>query len=200
MISAQSKDSLAVKPTRMVIVHLGSKTCRLTEENALALAHALFRSRQYKAAAEICYIVAPYPEGNVCAGILSACCKAGLRDFDGCSEILHQLFTGAQAPVADRMHAALVYHALGMPADAAKELTAITEIVPDLAMAWLLLGDELYASGKQEKATLSWRLAIDRDRGRRPVALAARQALDCQRKNSQAAHAVRTPAKEGKKR
>ena len=46
-------------------------------------------------------------------------------------------------------------------------------------MAWLMLGDHLSELGNREKATLCWRLAIDRDGRRGAATLAAEHELAC---------------------
>jgi len=152
------------------------RTCEITVEKALALAHSLLQAKRYQAAMRICKVASVdshHPE----VAILLACCEAGLKDYAACQKTLQVVFSGDNEALAAHLQAAFIYHDLGMNLDAINELITLTNDYPDLAMAWLLLGDRLHDIGQHDKAALCWRLAIDRDKRRGVAALAARREL-----------------------
>ena len=162
-----------------LLLRSGRNTYRLNLDMALALAHFLPRTKRYQAALRICQKVAGLDVQDLQAVILLACCEAGLNDYEACQKTLRAVFSGDKDILAEHLQAAFVYHDLGMNLESAWKLIALTNEQPDLPMAWLILGDHLSEMGKREKASLCWRLAIDRDRWRGPAMLAATRELAC---------------------
>jgi len=173
------------KSTKLIL-RFGEKRRNISPDHALALAHSLLRAKKYDCAAKICEVVTRCECEDPRAAILLACCRAGLKEYAVCNQILREVFSGDKAPLAERLQAAFVYDNLGMERDAARELTAIVDEDPNRPMVWLLLGDELHLLGMDEKAALCWQLAIDRDRKEGPAALAAKQELRLVRQQAQA--------------
>jgi tetratricopeptide (TPR) repeat protein len=155
-------------------VQIGSSQYDVGRENAVVVAHALLAAKKYHYAARICEVLLGWDSHDSCAAILLACCKAGLRDYAACNQLFKDVFEKSNLQLAEHLQAALVYQELGTRLDAVSELTAATNDAPDMAILWLLLGDEYAAIGNRDKATLCWRLAIDRDTRGGSVALAAR--------------------------
>jgi thioredoxin-like negative regulator of GroEL len=180
MVSAESTTNVSEDKPR-VLIRSGHETYAVSPEKALALAHLLAKAKRYKAALQVCQKVVSLDAKDPQAVILMACCEAGLKDYEGCNKILRAMFSGNQEVLAEHLQAAFVYHTLGMNSDSAKELVALTDEQPDLPMVWLLLGDHLSEMGKQEKAALCWRLAIDRAGHRGAAALAAERELESAR-------------------
>lgn len=149
----------------------------MTVDEALALAHSLLQAKRYETAMRICEKVTSVDAHNPQAAILLACCEAGMKDYSACQNTLQAVFSGDKNTLAEHLQAAFVYHNLGMNRDAACELIGLTNEHPDLPMAWLLLGDLFKDMGKPGKASLCWRLAIDRDQCQGVAALAAQQEL-----------------------
>ena len=156
---------------------IGSKTHQVSPEDAIVLAHALIAAKKYDRAGQICEVLLGRDSLDSCAAIFLACCKAGLRDFAACSQLVKDVLGEEHLQLAEHLHAALVYQELGPTPDAVSELTAATNDAPDMPVLWLLLGDEYAAIGDRHKAALCWRLAIDRDTHGGPVALVARRQM-----------------------
>jgi predicted Zn-dependent protease len=158
-------------------VQIGSNTYYAGPEDAIVFAHALLAAKKYHHAARICEVLLGWDSHDSSAAILLACCKAGLRDYAACYQLLKDVFEKNNLQLAEHLQAALVYQELGTKPDAVSELTAATNDSPDMPILWLLLGDEYAAISDCGKATLCWRLAIDRDTRGGPVALAARRQM-----------------------
>ncbi len=176
MVRSEADTILAGRGVCMRELRSDQRTCEVTVEKALALAHSLLRAKRYEAAMRICKVASidsHHPE----VAILLACCEAGLKDYAACQKTLQVVFSGDNEALAEHLQAAFVYHDLGMNLDSVNELITLTNKYPDLAMAWLLLGDRLNDIGECKKAALCWRLAIDRDEPRGVAALAAHREL-----------------------
>ena len=160
---------------------IGSKTHQVSPEDAIVLAHALIAAKRYDRASRICEVLLGRDSHDSCAAIFFACCKAGLRDFAACNQLVTTVLGEGNLQLAEHLHAALVYRELGPTPDAISELTAATNDAPDMPILWLLLADEHAAIGNRDKAALCWRLAIDRDTRGGPIALLARRQMARQR-------------------
>ena len=177
MVRAESEIILSECHVRTLELRSGKRTCRVTVNEALVLAHSLLQAKRYETATRICEKVASVDAHNPQAAILLACCEAGVKDYSACQRTLQAVFFGDKKTLAKHLQAAFVYHNLGMNRDATCELIGLTNEHPDLPMAWLLLGDLFQDMGKPGKASLCWRLAIDRDQRQGVAALAAQQEL-----------------------
>jgi tetratricopeptide (TPR) repeat protein len=170
--------AIQAKPqVRSLELRSGQHTYRVTMEKALTLAHSLLKARQYRIAERICEKVASVDPHNAQGAILLACCEAGMNDYSACQRTLQAEFSGHNEALAEHLQASFVYHHLGMNRDAIQELITLTDKAPDLSMAWVLLGDFLNAVGSCDKASLCWRLAIDRDKLHGGAAMAAQLEL-----------------------
>jgi predicted Zn-dependent protease len=156
---------------------IGSKAHQVSPEDAIVLAHALIAAKKYDRAGQICEVLLGQDSLDSCAAIFLACCKAGLRDFAACSQLVKNVLGEENLQLAEHLHAALVFHELGPTPDAVSELTAATNDAPDMPILWLLLGDEYAVIGNRNKAALCWRLAIDRDTRGGLVALVAQRQM-----------------------
>ena len=106
-----------------------------------------------------------------------AYCKARLKEYTLCSEVLHMLFGEKQAAVAEALHTAFVYSNLGLWPDTIRELAKVADDRPDLPSVCLLLGDLFAGLGRRDKALRCWRLAIQRDQPNGSVASEAQREL-----------------------
>jgi lipopolysaccharide biosynthesis regulator YciM len=148
------------------------------------LAHTLFRKKEYAAAAKVLKALARADPSHPRTAILLACCQAALSNFAGSHDLLAQAFPGENRSVATRLHEAFIFHRVGMTGDTVEELTVVANQRKDLAVVCLLLGDVFAAAGKQRKAAVCWRLAVQRDGGKGAVAKAARGELKKLKKNA----------------
>jgi tetratricopeptide (TPR) repeat protein len=179
VVHAEPDVGLSERNQRSLLFRSGRNMYRVSVEKALALAHSLMRATRFDAALQICQRVASLDVRDPQAAILLACCEANLKHYDACQNTLHAVYSGDTESLAEHLQAAFVYHNLGMNSDSAQELIALTDEAPDLPVGWLLLGDYLNDMGKQKKAMLCWRLAIDRDKQHGASRLAAEHELAC---------------------
>lgn len=155
----------------------GDKTFIVSPRHAYAMAHTLFRTKRYEAAAKLLKAVASKGNEGPRISILLACCKAGMKDYAGCNDLLHKLFDTENEPVAESLQAAFIFDSVGMQGDAIRELLKVADEHPELPTVCLLLGDLMAAIGNTNKAAKCWRLAAKRDQDRGFVAQAAKKSL-----------------------
>jgi tetratricopeptide (TPR) repeat protein len=162
---------------KMIRLQSGDKKLLITAEQAYTMAHNLLRSRRYEAAAELLEAVASTGEANPRVNILLACCKAGMKDYMGCNELLHKVLDADNEKAAESLQAAFIFDRVGMKKDAIRELLQVADDHPELPTVCLLLGDLMAAIGNEKNAAKCWRLAAKRDQERGYVARAAKNSL-----------------------
>jgi hypothetical protein len=160
-----------------VYLQVGPKSYNLSVSKAFSTAHEFFCRKKYGPASQICEALVQSESLGPQAAILLACCKVRLKDYSSCSEVLRTIFGANDTAVAEGLHTAFVYGALGMRSDAIRELAKIADDRPDLPTLYLLLGDLLIAAGQKDKAARCWQLAVQRDPRGGPIAREAQRGL-----------------------
>jgi tetratricopeptide (TPR) repeat protein len=156
-------------------VRFGHKTYCLSLSKAFTFAHELACRKKYHDAARVCEALVQSEHVGARASIMLAFCKARMKDYSSCSELLRKLFGEDNAAVAEALHTAFVYINLGLLSDAIRELATVADGRPDLPSACLLLGDLFAGVGQRKKAIQCWQLAIQRDQPDGSVASEARR-------------------------
>jgi tetratricopeptide (TPR) repeat protein len=167
----------AANDQKMIRLQSGDKALLITAEQAYTMAHALLRTRRYEAAVKLLEAVASTGQANPRVNILLACCKAGMKDYTGCNELLHKVLDTDNETVAESLQAAFIFDRVGMKKDAIRELLQVADDHPELPTVCLLLGDLMAAIGNEKNAAKCWRLAAKRDQERGFVAQAAKNSL-----------------------
>jgi len=90
------------------------KTHSLDLRQAFRFGYVLARTRKFKEAAPVFEMLMRSDDGRSLAMIMLAYCKAGLRDYAACSELLKAAFPDDATGKADQLHAAFVYLSLRM--------------------------------------------------------------------------------------
>lgn len=178
MVRAESKLTvLLARDKNRVHVRVGAKTYKLSLPRAFLVAHEFMRSKHYEAASRVCEALVQSGALGPRAAILLARCRAGLKDYSACNELLRTALAAADIPTADALHTAFVYANLGMRSEAIRELARVAHDRPDLPTVCLLLGDVFATLGEKDQAGRCWRLAIQRDTRNGSVARAAQKGL-----------------------
>ena len=177
MIRKPSQLTVSINDDRTIHFRAGRKAYDFGLDEALAYAYWLIKARQYEAATKLCEAVARFESHARRAAILMARCEVGVKNYTASCDILKGAFAGQDAPVAEELQAAFVYHTLGMHHDAIRSLAAVAQKRPDLPTVFLLLGDWFARLGDGDRAVLCWRSAVQRDRRGGSAARAAREEL-----------------------
>jgi hypothetical protein len=186
MVRSRSRVTVSLATdTKQVHLQIGPKTYSLSLSKAFSVAHEFMCRKNYTAASQVCEALVQSGSLGPRATIMLACCKAGLKDYFSCNELLRSLFAAQDTPVAEGLHTAFVYGRLGMRSDAIRELAKVADDRPDLPTVCLLLGDLFAAVGHNDKAVQCWRLAIQRDQRDGSVAREAQKGLSILLKQSQ---------------
>jgi len=177
MIRAKPTFEVLVPTNGHVPVRLGDKTYSLSPQRAFFEGYCLLRAGQYEEAAMIFNAIPAAGVHPRRSAIMLARCKAGLREYETCLELLRSAFAGEPEQVADALHTAFIYDAMGMLTDAIRELAQVARVRPDLPTPCLLLGDLFARVGMQGNAARSWKVAMERDNVGGAVADAAKKRL-----------------------
>lgn len=146
-----------------VKIRMNNRDFTLSFAQAFAYGHTLLRIDKIETAAALFeYLVQKRPNDRQ-ANVMLARCKARLAEYEACKQILNRSFEGESGPIAERLHTAFVYRALGRFPDAREELLSIVEAHPDVPSACLALGDLFEKVGRPDKAEKMWMLAARRD-------------------------------------
>jgi len=162
---------------KLMRLQAGPNTHHLSLKRAYALAHSLLKSKEYAAAIKILEAISL--SGNYASrmALMLARCKAGMKDYQACNTLLHEVFPENGTANIDRLQAAFVFDGVGMRWDAARELVQVVNERPDLPSLCLILGDLLASLGNTRKAAKCWQLAMKRDTNGGLVANAAKEEI-----------------------
>lgn len=148
---------------KFITLRRQGKDERLSYSQAFAFGHTLLRRERAEAARTIFqHLTRLRPEDRP-AKIMLARCQARLKDYAACKRLLDSLFEGELQPIAERLHTALVYRAVGFYPEARKELSDIVKSRPELPTPCLVLGDLYEKVGRRDLAEQTWSLAATRD-------------------------------------
>lgn len=160
-----------------ITVRLKDSVLKLTFAQAFSYGHTLLRNDHIDSAAVLFEHLAQLRPKDRQVNIMLARCKARLADYQVCKQILDVLFEGELEPVAEHLHTAFVYRAVGLFAEARKELLSVVESYPDVPSACLALGDLFEKVGRPDKAEQLWKLAAARDKAGGSIAHSAKSQL-----------------------
>jgi len=185
MVRAASGINLSALENGKLSLWISGKKYRLTFPQAFVLGYDLAHARKYEAAARVFAALAHAEQYSDPARIMLARCRAGLKDYAGCSALLENTVGSSSGKVADELHAAFVYQNWGLRTDALRQLGKIAAVRPDLPVTYLLQGELWAGLGRRRNAALCWQEAIRRDRAGGAVAATARRKLWSLRKSTQ---------------
>jgi tetratricopeptide (TPR) repeat protein len=155
----------------------GNEKRELTFAQVFVLGHTLFQTRCYRAAHDVFAVISRVRGRQPCASIMLARCKAELDNFESCEEILRKVFRHHDAGTAEQFQAAFVFQTMGLYEDAIREFIRIVKQHPELAIAWLFLGDLFQQMREAGRATYCWKTAIQRDQTGGAITSAATKQL-----------------------
>jgi len=164
-------------PDGQLTVQSGKKKAQLSYPQVFSLGHSFFQRNHFHEARDVFAALAKIRGHGPRAKIMLARCMAEIDSFEACKEILDAIFEGEEAPVAEDLQGAFVFHVMGMRDDAIRELVKVVKEYPDYPTALLYLGDLYHEKGNLTKATYCWKLAMKRDRRAGAVAVTARKQL-----------------------
>ena len=156
---------------------VSGKSLTLDFPHAFALGDMLLQAGQLEAARSVFEALSAVNDRGPRARIMLARCQAGLSNFTGCSATLQAAFEGEKEPIAENLHSAFVFIALGLRDDAIQGLGTLAMRFENYPTICLLLGDLFAKQGDRKKARDCWNLAIRRDQLRGGVALSASRRL-----------------------
>ena len=160
-----SKKRLNITATKQgFIIRNGKKRQLVDFPQLFTLGYSLLNNGFPKAAEDAFEQLCRVRGRGARAKIMLARCKAELDMYDDCEKIINSIFDDNEAPGAEELQTAFVYHSLGMTKDAIAELVKVANQYPDLPTACLYLGDLFLEAGQLAKAEQCWKLAISRDR------------------------------------
>jgi predicted Zn-dependent protease len=152
---------------------------KLSAPESFAVGLSLVQSRSYTAAARVFAALARRQPGNPQFLMMLARCRAGLRDFERCNDILKSLFGDGDCEAVAMLQAAFVFETLGMSDDATGELQKLklAENHPQMPLLRLLLGDFYARKGNANWALRCWKSALELDGEDGCVAFVARRQM-----------------------
>jgi hypothetical protein len=177
MSSATKQIKVSAGPDGKLLVQRGTKKAAMTYEQVFSLGHSFFQAGHYQLAHDIFAFLARVRGRGPRGKLMLARCKAEIKSFAACNEILEDIFEGEDQSVIDELQSAFVFHTMGMRDEAIAELVKVVKEHPDFPSALLFLGDLFLEAGNQEKAVYCWKLAGKRDRKGGAIAVTARKQL-----------------------
>lgn len=151
------------KPEDKWMVKYRNKQAELTFPQAFSLGHSFFQENRFRGARDVFAALARAPGPGPRAKIMFARCVAEIDSFEACREILNVIVEGEEAPIAEDLQGAFVFHVMGMRDDAIREFLKMVKQYPDYPTALLHLGDLYLEKGIAAKAVYCWKLAVKRD-------------------------------------
>lgn len=160
-----------------LVVQSDKKKVELTYPQVFSLGHSFFQGNHFHEARDVFSALARIRGRGPRAKIMLARCIAEIDSFEACKELLDTIFEGEEAPVAEDLQGAFVFHVMGMRDEAIRELVKVVKDYPDYPTALLYLGDLYLEKDKHAKAAYCWKLAVKRDRRGGAIATTARKQL-----------------------
>lgn len=164
-------------PDGKLLVQRGTKQAAMTYEQVFSLGHSFYQSGHYQLAHDIFAFLARVRGRGPRGKLMLARCKAEIKSFAACNEILEDIFQGEDQSIIDELQSAFVFHTMGMRDEAIADLAKAVKEHPDFPSALLFLGDLFLEADNQKKAAYCWKLAAKRDRKGGAIAVTARKQL-----------------------
>lgn len=165
-----ASDTKRIKQPKLTVT-LSGKKHHLSIERAFSLAHQLVTRGSFDVAALVLeWLEGALPDDRR-VKVLHARCEARQGHYAECSQLLNEVFLDADqyGDVPGPLHAAIVYRATGLLADARGELKELCSKHPELASLWLFAGDMWLAVGRQDKAKQAWQAAARHEEKEPPL-------------------------------
>ncbi len=149
----------------------------LTDAESFVLGYSLVLAGKNADAAQVFKALIAHDPSRKEFSIMLARCEIGLKDYNGCNDLLQSLFGEADRESVDGLQSALVFDFLGMWDDAASDFQKVAGKHAEIPLLHFLLGDCCLRKHRLDWALRCWKTALALDTGHGGVASLARRRI-----------------------